>query len=64
MIEVACQHLIADRLGSTRWGLAEAEAILKLGAVSSNGDFDSYFRYHITRQHQSVYREKCTLQRD
>ena len=57
VIEGACRHLIADRLsiGGARWGLDGAEAVLTLRAVISNGDFDDYWRYHLTREHQRLY---------
>jgi hypothetical protein len=37
VIEGVCRHLIADRfdLAGARWGLAGAEAMLKLNAASS-----------------------------
>ena len=38
-----------------RWGLDGAEAILTLRAVLSNGDFDDYWRYHLTQEHQRLY---------
>ena len=40
--------LIQDRLGITgaRWGLDGAEAVLKLRALHSNGDWDDYWRFH------------------
>ena len=40
VIEGACRHIVADRFDVTgaRWGLAGAEAILKLRAIRSNGD--------------------------
>ncbi len=46
VIEGACRHLIGDRLdiSGARWGLAGAEAVLKLRAVTTNGDFDRYWR--------------------
>ena len=42
IIEGACRHLVKDRMDITgaRWGLAGAEAILKLRAIKANGDFD------------------------
>lgn len=48
VIEGACRHLVQDRLGITgaRWGLIGAEAILKLRAVHSSGDWDDYWRFH------------------
>jgi hypothetical protein len=57
VIEGACRHLIGDRLNITgaRWGLQGAEAVLTLRAVISNGDFDEYWRYHLTREHQRLY---------
>jgi hypothetical protein len=56
-VEGACRHLIADRLDITgaRWGLHGAEAVLRLRAVLSNGDFDPYWRYHAAREHQRLY---------
>jgi hypothetical protein len=55
--EGACRHLIGDRLGITgaRWGLEGAEAILTLGAVIANGDFEDYWRYHLTQEHQRLF---------
>ena len=45
-----------DRLDLTgaRWGLHGAEAILKLRALRSNGDFDAYWRYHLSQERQRV----------
>jgi hypothetical protein len=56
-IEGACRHLIGDRLDITgsRWGLQGAEAILKLRALIDNGDFDTYWRYHLAREHERLY---------
>lgn len=62
IIEGACRHLVKDRLDITgaRWGLAGAEAVLKLRALRSNGDFDAYWTWHeeqeFTRNHQARYR--------
>ena len=61
VIEGACRHLVNDRLGITgaRWGLAGAEAILKLRALRSSGDFDAYWDFHrrqeLERTHLSNY---------
>jgi hypothetical protein len=48
VIEGACRHLIQDRLGITgaRWDLPSAEAVLKLRAVRSSGDFEDYWTFH------------------
>ena len=54
VIEGACRHLIGDRMDLTgaRWGLQGAEAVLKLRALRSSGDFDAYWRFHQKREHQ------------
>lgn len=63
VIEGACRHLIGDRLdiSGARWGLDGAEAVLKLRALASNGDFDAYFRFHLDREHQRVHQNKYAL---
>jgi hypothetical protein len=67
VIEGACRHLVKDRLDITgaRWGLSGAEAVLKLRALRTNGDFDAYWAWHeqqeYTRNHQSHYRAGLTL---
>jgi hypothetical protein len=42
VIEATCRHLVKDRLdiAGARWGLESAEAVLKLRALRTNGDFD------------------------
>jgi hypothetical protein len=35
-----------------RWGAATAEAILKLRAIITNGDFDAYWAWHLQREHE------------
>jgi hypothetical protein len=52
VIEGACRHLVQDRMGITgaRWGLEGAEAILRLRALHVSGDFDAYWRFHLTRE--------------
>ena len=54
IVEGAARHLIADRLDITgaRWSLAGAEAVLKLRALISNGDLETYWRYHVKQEHQ------------
>lgn len=55
VIEGACRHLIQDRLGITgaRWSVPGAEAVLKLRALHSSGDWKAYWRFH---QQQEVAR--------
>ena len=59
VIEGACRHLVKDRLDLTgaRWGLHGAEAILKLRALRSNGDFEDYWKFHL---HQEQHRTHDT----
>jgi hypothetical protein len=54
VIEGACRHLVADRMGITgaRWGLPGAQAILWLRAIRANGDLGPYWHHHTTREHQ------------
>lgn len=60
VIEGACRHLVKDRLDITgaRWGLAGAEAILKLRAIRSNGDFDAYWKYHLAQEHIRAHQSR------
>jgi len=53
VIEGACRHLVKDRMDLTgaRWSLSGAEAVLKLRALRSSGDFDEYWRFHETREY-------------
>ena len=57
IVEGACRHLIKDRMDITgaRWGLAGAEAILKLRAIKANDDFDEYWRYHLAQERHHVH---------
>ena len=57
VIEGACRHLVQDRLGITgaRWGLDSAEAVLRLRALNTNGDWNDYWRFHLGKE-----RERCT----
>jgi hypothetical protein len=67
VIEGACRHLVKDRLDITgaRWSLPGAEAVLKLRALISNGDFDAYFTWHLRQEHhrihQTRYQDKLSL---
>ena len=51
-IEGACRHLLQDRLDITgaRWSLRGAEAVLKLRALRSCGDFAEYWASHLARE--------------
>ena len=52
VIEGACRHVVNDRLGITgaRWGLPGAEAILRLRALRSSGDFEEYWQLHVRNE--------------
>jgi hypothetical protein len=53
VIEGACRHLVQDRMGLTgaRWGLDGAEAVLKLRAIRTSGDWEAYWAFHLEREH-------------
>jgi hypothetical protein len=57
VIEGACRHLVKDRMDITgaRWGTETAEAILKLRALAANGDFGTYWAWHLQQEHQRDY---------
>jgi hypothetical protein len=57
VIEGTARHLVKDRLDLTgsRWGLKGAEAVLKLRAPRTNGDFDEYFVFHLDKERQRVH---------
>ena len=59
VIEGACRHLINDRLDITgaRWGLAGAEAILKLRSLKSSGDFNDYRTFHKQKSKERLYQQ-------
>ena len=63
VIEGACRYLIADRLdiAGARWSLQGAEAVLKLRALIANGDFDTYWRFHVGREHQRNHQARYQL---
>ena len=60
IIEGACRHLIKDRMDITgaRWGLEGAEAVLKLRAITANGHFEDYWRFHLRREHERIHHAK------
>jgi hypothetical protein len=61
VIEGACRYLVKDRMDLTgaRWGLDNAEAVLKLRALRASGDLDEYWDFHraeeLKRHHRSRY---------
>jgi hypothetical protein len=63
IIEGACRHLVNDRMEITgaRWRLDRAEAVLRIRALRSSGDFDQYWEFHkmqeFKRNHVSKFQE-------
>jgi hypothetical protein len=54
VIEGACRYLVKDRMERTgaRWSLVGAEAVLRLRALRTSGDFDDYWTFHLEREHR------------
>jgi hypothetical protein len=54
VIEGACRHLVKDRMNVTgaRWSLEGGEAVLRLRALRSSGDFDEYWEFHEIREYE------------
>jgi len=61
VIEGACRYLVKDRMEITgaRWGLDDAEAVLKLRALRSSGDLEEYWRFHQVEEHKRHHRSRC-----
>jgi hypothetical protein len=54
VIEGACRHLVKDRMDLTgaRWSLSGAESVLQLRALRASNDFDEYWKFHETCEHE------------
>jgi hypothetical protein len=54
VIEGACRYLVRDRMDRTgaRWSLQGAEAVLKLRALRTSGDWDAYWQFHCRAEYQ------------
>jgi hypothetical protein len=57
VIEGACRYLVQDCMGRTgaRWSLAGAEAILRLRALRTSGDFDDYWQFHLAKEYEHTH---------
>jgi hypothetical protein len=57
VIEGACRHLVKDRMDITgaRWGLPQAEAILKLRSLKVSGDLPAYLAFHFEQEQKRHY---------
>jgi hypothetical protein len=60
VIEGACRYLVQDRMGRTgaRWSLAGAEAVLRLRALRTSGDFDDYWQFHLAKEHERTHQSR------
>ena len=60
MIEGACRHLVKDRMDLTgaRWGSLGAEAVHKLRALRTNGDFQEYWGFHVIREKRRIHQSR------
>jgi hypothetical protein len=58
VIEGTCRYLVKDRMEITgaRWGLQGAEALLKLRAIHTSGDFDEYWQFYQKKQYEKHYK--------
>jgi hypothetical protein len=58
VVEGACRHLVKDRLERTgmRWHPDGAQAMLNLRATYLNGEWDSYWSYHVEQEDERLYR--------
>jgi len=59
VVEGACRHLVKDRMELTgmRWSIQGADAVLELRAVEINDDWQDFWRYHTTAEHERLYGE-------
>ena len=61
VVEGACRYLVKDRMDRTgaRWSLSGAEAVLRLRALRTSGDFADYWEFHLEqelgRNHLNLY---------
>jgi hypothetical protein len=57
VIEGACRYLVKDRMERTgaRWSLDGAEAVLRLRALWTNGDFEPYWTFHLHHEYERHY---------
>lgn len=60
VIEGACRHLVNDRMDITgaRWRLDRAEAVLRIRALRSSGDFDEYWQFHKMQEFKRNHADK------
>lgn len=59
VVEGACRHLVKDRLerAGMRWRPEGAQAMLNLRATYLNGEWDSFWAYHVEQEDERLYSE-------
>ena len=59
VVEGACRHLVKDRLerAGMRWHPDGAQAMLNLRATYLNGEWDSFWSYHVEQEDERLYRK-------
>lgn len=60
VIEGACRYLVQDRMGRTGavWSAAGAEAVLRLRALRTSGDFDDYWLFHVAKENERTHKSR------
>jgi hypothetical protein len=60
VVEGACRYLVKDRMGRTGavWSVNGAEAVLRLRALRASGDFDDYWQFHLSKEHERTHRSR------
>lgn len=60
VIEGACRYLVKDRMARTGavWSAAGAEAVLRLRALRTSGDFDDYWLFHVAKEHERTHKSR------
>lgn len=53
-------YLVQDRMGRTgaAWSAAGAEAVLRLRALRTSGDFDDYWQFHLAKEHERKHQSR------
>jgi hypothetical protein len=59
VVEGACRHLVKDRLERTgmRWRPDGAQAMLNLRATYLNGEWETFWAYHVEQEDDRLYRK-------
>jgi hypothetical protein len=60
VVEGACGYLVDARMNRSgaRWSLTGAEAVLRLRALRTSGDFDQYWKFHEQQEYQRTHAAK------